>query len=231
MKIAICSDLHLEFREMLFGNILSPKAKRILGFPEKLDADCLVIAGDLHPEKHKREKFIKDYEDHYGIPVLFVAGNHDYYGSDFPDDLGEIWKINGKTIAGTTLWTKLDLSSISFTRLMSDFAVIKNISIDKWNDLHHKQKLFLEKINPDVVITHHCPTNNHIHQKYIGNHLNRFFSSNIDMSPFTNCKLWISGHTHEDFDFVSNNIRFVVNPLGYPNEKFPITQVKIIDLT
>jgi len=230
MKIGICSDLHIEFREYLLGNICSENSLKMLGLPEKIDADCLVIAGDLHPEKSKRDMILADFEKHFGIPVLFVPGNHDYIGSNFPDDDGEIWEIGDYTIAAATLWTKPDPMAFMYRNGMIDFHKIKNITLLKWEQLHDKHVEFLAKSNADVIVTHHGATYRHIHPKYANDPLNRFFTSNLDLTPFKNCQLWISGHTHEGFDFIENNIRFIVNPLGYPGERGGITPLKIVEL-
>lgn len=64
MKILIYSDLHLEFK--------SP-----FRLPENSDADILILAGDIITFKDfvPLENLLKNWIK----PVLFVAGNHEYY--------------------------------------------------------------------------------------------------------------------------------------------------------
>ena len=62
MKLRILSDLHVEFEDFE---------------PPPVDADVVVLAGDIHVRHHgvdwARERFP-------GVPVLYVLGNHEYYG-------------------------------------------------------------------------------------------------------------------------------------------------------
>ena len=62
MRIALLSDLHLSVQAM------SPPA---------VDADVLVLAGDLH-----RPPGAIEWARQFDVPTLFVAGNHEFYGGD-----------------------------------------------------------------------------------------------------------------------------------------------------
>lgn len=64
MKIISYSDLHLEF-----GSSLKP--------PKKTDADLMILAGDIITFRnyHPLDEFLRNWNK----PVLFVAGNHEYY--------------------------------------------------------------------------------------------------------------------------------------------------------
>lgn len=64
MKIISYSDLHLEF-----GSALTP--------PKSADADLMILAGDIITFKsfHPLSQLLSSWEK----PVLFVAGNHEYY--------------------------------------------------------------------------------------------------------------------------------------------------------
>jgi predicted phosphodiesterase len=107
MKIHVLSDLHLDV-----GPVELPET----------DADVVVIAGDVHPKlgglKWIKETFPKQ-------PVIYVAGNHEYYGKSIPY-LTEKFRaeatgtnvhflenqsavINGVCFLGCTLWTDFDL--------------------------------------------------------------------------------------------------------------------------
>jgi predicted phosphodiesterase len=66
MKIHVLSDLHTEF-----GRFEIPKT----------DADVLVLAGDIGAKLAGLELATLQLE----IPVLYVAGNHEYYGAAIPD--------------------------------------------------------------------------------------------------------------------------------------------------
>ena len=66
MKIHVLSDLHTEF-----GAYEIPKT----------DADVLVLAGDIGAKLSGLELAKLQLE----IPVLYIAGNHEYYGAAIPD--------------------------------------------------------------------------------------------------------------------------------------------------
>jgi len=70
MKIQICSDLHLEFgtNENLYTKMVST------------DADVLVLAGDISNSGDIID-VLKEIQLDSEKKVIFVPGNHDYYGS------------------------------------------------------------------------------------------------------------------------------------------------------
>ena len=69
LKIQLASDLHLEFlaEEFPGERFISPG----------VDADVLVIAGDIASGANAIALFAN-----WPVPVLYVAGNHEFYGSD-----------------------------------------------------------------------------------------------------------------------------------------------------
>lgn len=107
MKIHVLSDLHIEF-----GHFQYPEC----------NADVVVLAGDIHV----RDKgVIWAMENIPHIPVVYVMGNHEYYGSAYPklvDDVKEKTqgsnvhvlendsiKLDGINFIGCTLWTNFEL--------------------------------------------------------------------------------------------------------------------------
>ena len=101
MKIALLSDLHLSVHAM------SPPA---------VDADVLVLAGDLH-----RPVGAIEWARQYAMPTLFVAGNHEFYGSDLVSTVRalrrhaegssvrvlehDVWQHGSVRFLGCTLWS------------------------------------------------------------------------------------------------------------------------------
>ena len=67
MKIQLASDLHLEWFGQWAGQV-----KVIEPTPE---ADSLVLAGDIHRGTQAVEIFAD-----WPVPVLYLAGNHEFYG-------------------------------------------------------------------------------------------------------------------------------------------------------
>ena len=71
----------------------------------------------------------------------------------------------------------------------------------------------------DVVITHWPPTKEAIHPSFEGDKLNPYFNNDReDLVRQVGAKLWISGHTHEPFDYEIGPTRCIGNPAGYAGE-------------
>lgn len=101
MKIQLMSDLHLSVQPM---------------DAPKTDADVVVIAGDL-----ARPQGSIAWAAQYEQPTLFVAGNHEFYGSDLETTIAQLrehakgthvhvlecdeWCFGGVRFLGATLWS------------------------------------------------------------------------------------------------------------------------------
>ena len=71
----------------------------------------------------------------------------------------------------------------------------------------------------DVVVTHWPPTKEAIHPKFDGDSLNPYFiNDQEDLVREIGAKLWISGHTHEAYDYQIGATRCIGNPTGYSGE-------------
>ena len=138
MKIQVMSDLHLEF-----GAFDIPAT----------DADVIVLAGDIHVGV-KAIDWIKKQSDK---PVIFVLGNHEYYGQKFPDLQEKISEecedtnihflendsvtIDGVRFLGSTLWTDFklldsqELSMYEAELCMNDFRKVKAHIGGQWRKL------------------------------------------------------------------------------------------------
>jgi hypothetical protein len=67
-----------------------------------------------------------------------------------------------------------------------------------------------------VVITHHAPSRQSIHPRYVDSLLNACFVSDAEyLLGADRAQLWIHGHTHDSFDYTCNGTRVVCNPRGY----------------
>lgn len=167
MKVAIASDIHLEFGTLDIQNTEN--------------ADVLILAGDICTAKDFRNrdstnKYSVNYHDFFDraasqFPhVLYVLGNHEHYGNDMAytaqnlrDRLAdrtnirilekESIVIDGVTFLGTTLWTSLNnrdpFTMWRIPNLMSDFTQIK-LNVRK--DLIHNDP---PRLTPDVWCDEH----------------------------------------------------------------------------
>jgi predicted phosphodiesterase len=73
MKISLLSDLHLSMHP-----IDAPRT----------DADVVVIAGDLG-----RPALAIAWAAQFDVPTLFVAGNHEFYGSDLVSAMAQLREL------------------------------------------------------------------------------------------------------------------------------------------
>lgn len=150
MKIAVCSDLHLEFGDIHLKN--------------EHNADVLILSGDIcvardigRPDPHNfmegaRSNRIADFFKRcsFQFPrVIYVMGNHEHYHGDVAESASKIRSmlasnmlsnvhlldketidIDGVRFIGGTLWTdmnKEDPTTLAHIRgMMNDFRICKN---------------------------------------------------------------------------------------------------------
>jgi hypothetical protein len=88
-------------------------------------------------------------------------------------------------------------------------------------ETHQAHKHFLLNSGADIIVSHHTPSFQSIHPKYIGNPVNKSFSNNLDeeiLAMKKPPKLWIHGHTHDSFDYMIGETRVICHPRGYRGE-------------
>ncbi|MFB9125720.1 metallophosphoesterase [Paraburkholderia dipogonis] len=111
MKLQIASDLHIERLRIKarFGG-LTPAAK----------ADALVLAGDIH----RGETAVTMFAD-WPVPVIYVLGNHEYYGSRIGDLEIRVKQLAQGTMVQVLVCDELQLNGIRFLgcTLWSDFRL------------------------------------------------------------------------------------------------------------
>ena len=120
MKLTLYSDLHLEM-------ILRPKGATPWRPPE-LDVDVVVLAGDIAGGTDGIRWAAEAFRQCPVTPeILYVAGNHEYYGQDRCRLLAEmrataakmgihflendVLELGGVRFLGTTLWSDFELYS------------------------------------------------------------------------------------------------------------------------
>ncbi|MEO8542954.1 MAG: metallophosphoesterase [Betaproteobacteria bacterium] len=111
MKIRILSDLHLGFAdlELPFNG-----------------ADLLVLAGDI-----ARPREAIAWASTLGMPVLYVPGNHEFYGSDLQTTLAELRRLSVGTCVDILHGTELHMAGVRFlgTTLWSDYRLFGTPSL------------------------------------------------------------------------------------------------------
>lgn len=159
-KIELYSDLHLEFNKDLKLKLQE-------------DTNVVVLAGDV--VVGKSTKFIEDLcKDNPDKDIIWIAGNHEYYGQDIYETKGYYKKLSDSihnlhfldnssvkigdvVYHGTTLWTGFlskgeawrSIAKLEAQRNVSDFYSIKlsgsRLSADAMEGLHKESLRWLHK--------------------------------------------------------------------------------------
>ena len=193
------------------------------------NADLLILAGDI-VEYWGIQKYLSIFSKHYK-DVLYVLGNHEYYGSSFgdvfdiiksnniPSNVRVLYRdsctIEGQKFIGCTLWFPNDTETMKHKHRLNDFRYIKDyeprVFEENRQDIDYIQQQTDEQ---SIVITHHLPTTKAIPQRFEGSPLTGFFV--CDMLPYhVHPKIWVFGHTHWHVDVTDEKgTRFLANPYG-----------------
>ena len=240
MKIALASDIHLEFGEISLEN--------------DKNADVLILSGDIcvaSKFRDKDRKFFRQCSERFP-KVIYIMGNHEHYNGNFVlsenllreelEDFENIHllekqsiDIGDYTFVGATIWTDMNKNDPNtlwhVNRVMNDFRIIahpdgfyERLTPEIVQEVHIDTMEYIQSVvdaNPNgkfVVVGHHAPSKQSIKPRYKGDHLtNGAYSS--DLSEFIldrpQIKVWTHGHTHEVFDYMIGTTRVLCNPRGY----------------
>lgn len=183
MKIAIASDLHLEFGTLELDNTQ--------------DAEVLVLSGDIlvasDLAQHDPHRIMGDsrsnrYHDFMErccekFPhVIYVMGNHEHYHGDFANTIPhiktmfghlknlhildkEMFVLDDVHFVGGTLWTDMNnedpLTLYHMVKMMNDFRVVKNsareVNYKTFDDIENLDKPTFRtrgaKFSPEDAVT------------------------------------------------------------------------------
>ncbi len=225
MKIQFFSDIHLEF-----GDFELPCT----------DADVIVAAGDIGVGTQGAEWLMKADR-----PVVYVAGNHEFYGGDLVDtreaiaDYTEgshvaflennVCVIGDTRFIGCTLWTDFSRAN----------PVIMSIASKNMNDYYHISYLG-EPLMPEdildvhissanwmrqvlsqafdgktVVVSHHAPCTRSWYSDPESPLMNAYCTELLRDLEGFTVDLWIHGHIHVVSDYQQYGVRVTCNPRGY----------------
>ena len=233
MKIRLLSDLHTEFRLPYKTHTMS----------EYRGEDVLVLAGDIASGSTNTMDVIKFFLDQGFPKVVYVPGNHEYYGSTikhFDDKLLDLCEqtrnahflrpgtvtIDGVMFTGATLWTNFGdnfFCQSAAKRSINDFRQIRNFTTSHAYDLYYKHLDYIKQSyetrgnKPVVIVTHFLPARECIAPRWRdGNLLNDYFANDLGswIADMENTT-WLFGHTHDCTDFEIGSTRLVCNPHGY----------------
>lgn len=204
------------------------------------DADIVIAAGDICLQD-KGVEWLRRFNK----PVIYVCGNHEYWGGDFYETRelirdacvgSQVYflerdtvEIDDLVIHGCTLWTDYaggnERVMADMHRLINDFRYIQSegqplttaqVLTDHLASLNWLQRqLEANRGKKQIVVTHHAPS------------LKSWGRSPLDIIKFGYCNqfdnwlddsgiaLWVHGHIHYPADYQLGGTRVVCNPRGY----------------
>jgi len=232
MKIRLMSDLHTEFK-------LPYKSQP---FNEYRGEDVLVLAGDIASGSKNTIEVLKHFADIFP-QVVYVPGNHEYYGTSFDDFNDKMIEkafnydnihflhrdnvlIGDVRFIGATLWTNFDkdpLSEHAARRMIADFRLIKDFSTADAVEQFYLDREYIKMAyetftEKKVIVTHFLPARECISQRFKSDNsgLNDYFANDLgDWIWDMQNTTWMFGHTHDPYDDYFGSTRVVANPHGY----------------
>lgn len=246
MRAHVFSDVHFEHHRPTSGIDFWNK---LYNLQKKDPAPLAILAGDICQVGHtgglwkqSMAQLCSSYDK-----VIYVPGNHEYYGSSFDEvqeffedskadpNLHNLVNLNdpgtptfeykGQRFIGGTMWFADKGYSSRYKSWMNDFSIIRKFE----PEVYRLHEFFLRRLRQnlrkgDVVVTHHMPLPASVDAQYAGSPLNDFFMSDRtqDLEEPYLPKMWIHGHTHTSCNYghlVGDSVMWVYcNPHGYPNE-------------
>lgn len=246
MKLALCSDLHLDFKDL-------PDTF----YQRDEGVNVLVLAGDtiesrsLNTVKHVFTRLSDLYSR-----IIMISGNHEFYRTNFNkskqqvrefiEDFHNVTYLDNESLdlesdcvlVGTTLWTSYNnnnpLTQLYAMDYMNDHKLIR-LEEERYRTLkpHDCYRLHIESLEfirgvverhrdkRVVVITHHAPSFQSVDDVFRHEiHANGCYASNLDefILEHENIILWQHGHMHHHKDYMIGTCRVVCHPRGYPSD-------------
>jgi len=179
MKIAVCSDIHLEFGAISLDNTEA--------------ADVLILGGDICVAKDvmdrdehgifdrfDRNEQIHRFFQECGLRfpnVIYIAGNHEHYHGDYANTIAtlrnrlgyipnlhildrEIVKFGDVMFIGGTLWTDMNkedpMTMNAMTGMMNDFRLTENSNrVRYWRDSDGNSRERKDIFTPEDAVAEH----------------------------------------------------------------------------
>jgi Icc-related predicted phosphoesterase len=231
VKLLVASDLHFEFQR--------DGGKTLADELAQSEADVLVCPGDLSNAEGIWGALLLLLERFRH--VIFVFGNHEFYGSNIGavrekiqklqrrlPSLGNVYgqlhvldnstcEIEGRRFVGTTMWTP-HFSGIELRhQMLNDFNMIGGAAQRIYQENEIGVQFLKDTVTSnDIVLTHHLPSPKSTPERFVGSAINCFFVCNMEeLIMERQPKLWVHGHTHDSMDYPLGLTQIVCNPFGY----------------
>lgn len=224
MRINYFSDIHLEF-----GACAVPDT----------DADIVIAAGDIGVYDQGLT-WLKKIDK----PVIYVAGNHEYYGHEYQDTLmmlkagainsniyfleNDVLIYQGVRFLGCSLWTDLyvegSVTANALAYSLNDFRKIRfktgMFKPHQFSELYRSSKAWLERElakpfnGKTIVVTHHAPMGCCWNGPDTIKKL--AYCNELESLLYKyDISLWFHGHTHGVGEYQVDETRILSNTRGY----------------
>ena len=225
MRINYFSDIHLEF-----GSCAVPDT----------NADIVIAAGDIGVYD-QGIAWLKAIDK----PVIYVAGNHEYYNFEYHDTLQMLRERSANTniyflennslkfkdvrFLGCSLWSDLFINGPELAAVfawgLNDFRKIRYadelFSPERYTDLFHHSIAWLERElakpfdGKTVVITHHAPTLLSWYDSADSIKILAYCNNLQSLLQKYDIDVWFHGHTHSIGNYRVAGTRILSNTRGY----------------
>lgn len=232
VNFRLVSDLHIE----RFTNFTVSELKLRL-CEESKDIDCLVLAGDIVDGLMINERPIVVYEFFEALSltypnIIYVLGNHEYYGLDLIDGqyeytsflkkLDNIKVISkaenieccGVKILAATLWCNFNnspLAEIMAQNKLNDFKLIlnkgENLVANQYIKMYNDTIDFIEKSEEvDLMIFHYAPSLQSGNPNYQSSELDYAWLNNVPYHLLEKSSVVVHGHTHHKVNYMIGDV-------------------------
>ena len=239
------SDLHLEFTDY------APAVVANAG------EDLVVLAGDIGAGTEGIQWAKRAFPE---SPVLYVLGNHEFYGFDFQQLIEEAYaacagsnvhmlendsfRFRGIRFLGMSLWTNFLLAGPegqlqamqACERRINDYRFIfsgsRNLLVHETVERHAQSAAWLKQELAGSDETTMAPCLAARNPRYALDDITNTFTSDLPDEYFKGPKAWIFGHTHHSMAGTPHvDTRLYSNQRGYPRERGDFDWCRILEVT
>jgi Icc-related predicted phosphoesterase len=250
MKIAICSDIHLEFGTISLENTEDAKVLILSGdicvAKDILDRDAYETR--FADKSSKIHKFFQECCARFNN-VIYIAGNHEHYDGDFAETfkifrerLGylanlhildkESVLINDIMFIGGTLWTDMNkedgITLMHMKSMMNDFRCVKNSARKRhFNDVNGNLQSRASNFTPEDAVEDHKKMLDYLKVMLEGKHDQKFVvvghhaPTKLSTHPrYANELIMNGGYSSDLSEFILDHPQIKLWTHGHTHEEF-----------
>jgi predicted phosphodiesterase len=246
MKIAVCSDIHLEFGPIELNN--TDNANVLILSGDICVAKDLLELGSRKDKSEAIHEFFKNCSGEFKH-VIYITGNHEHYHGDFATTLRDLKynlqyfqnlhildketvTLEGVTFIGGTLWTDMNESDPitlnAIGSMMNDFRCVKNsnkkVSFRDADGNFHER---VAKFSPQDAVEDHNKMVDYIYHVVRGKDNQKFVvvghhaPSKLSTHPrYQNETLMNGGYSSNLSQFILDNPQIKLWTHGHTHETF-----------